>query len=255
MISLQAHFLISVNPFGLGGSIKHSFSCIIIFALTFCLSSCGALDAVQDKVERDFNEGLATYSRDYELQTEAFDFSIRHVVPQKITFGQSRSKDRLSLHDPMFETEHNNVQRLSEQWKWGVNAAYVSSNIHIHRLATFDQAIRPDIADLVSTRKTLMEESGDTLVNAPLVFTVKGHQVIRFIYERSQPDPYSYGIYYQIVATDGYLIGVSFAILYNAISEKNEPRLQQYVLKKAEQMMASLTLKHVDNRALFTTPE
>ena len=129
------------------------------------------------------------------------------------------------------------------------NVGYVDSNIHIHRLKTYKQKEPPSISDLIANRVASIEEDGDKLQDTPIVFTVNDRKVIRYIYEGS--NGYEYGIFYEIIASDGYLIGVSFAVIYNATSEKNIPWLQQQVFNKAEKMISSFTLNPVDNSSLF----
>jgi hypothetical protein len=192
---------------------------------------------------------MATYTRDYKMQTEEFDFSIELIVPQKIPYGETLEVDRVSLLEPGFNNKQNNVSLKREKWNVGFNVGYVDSNIHIHRLKTYKQKSSPSISGLIASRVASIEEDGDKLQDTPIVFTVNDRKVIRYIYEGS--NGYEYGIFYEIIASDGYLIGVSFAVIYNATSEKNIPWLQQQVFNKAEKMISSFTLNPVDNSSLF----
>lgn len=197
----------------------------------------------------DLQSNMATYSRDYKVQTEEFDFSIELVVPRKVPYGETLAVDRVSLLEPGFDNKYNNVSLREEQWNVGVNVGYVYSNIHIHRLKTYTQKVLPSISGIIANRIASFEKDGYKLQDAPFVFTVNDRNVIRYIYEGS--NAYKYGIFYEIIASDGYLIGVSFAVVYNATSEKNIPWLQQQVFNKAEKMISSFTLYPVDNSNLF----
>ncbi|MDC0603127.1 hypothetical protein OAP14_08885 [Aliiglaciecola sp.] len=209
------------------------------------------LESTKNYIVEDFTDGMATYTRDYSLQTEKFDFSIELIVPKKVPFGKKVEPARVSLQNPGFETQHKNVTLKRESWNVGVNMAYVDTNVHLHRLTPLDKAVYPTTSELISFRTRNIKERGDILLEPPSVFSINDAQVIRYVYEGSKI--HKYGIFYQIIASEGYAIGVSHAVIYNAMSEKKVPWVQQHVLEKAEKMISSLSIQQADNGALFTT--
>lgn len=225
----------------------------IVIALSCFLSSCSVFVNIKDAAVEDFKSSMAIYSKEYFLQTQDFDFSINLVNAEKLPFGESRVMDRVSLQDPEFDSEYHNVSVKREMWNIVRTMGFVDTNIHIHRLSMDVQEGQPSSNDLAIFRAKLMEEEGDTLREPPLLFRVNDIEVIRFIYEDGSMG--RFGIYYQIIASDRYLIGVSHSLTRNAVSKDDIPWLEEQVIITAEKMIHSITLTYTDNSSLFSHNE